>query len=598
MNHLIGRRTLLRAGATGIAVTGIAGLLPAWAQSVSPGLGTGTTLTGPDINLTIARSPYVIDGTARPAITLNGQLPAPLLRLREGERVRIHVDNQLDEDSSIHWHGLLVPFQMDGVPGVSFPGIPPHSRFTYEFPLIQSGTYWYHSHSGLQELLGHYGPLVIDPAGTDPVQQEREHVLLLSDFSDMAPELVFHRLKQEPGYFNRNRNTLLGREGRGMRAADRAMFAQMRMDPADIADVTGSTFAYLVNGHGPSEPWTGLFRAGERVRLRIINGSGQTIFNVRIPGLALTIVAADGQYVRAVEVDEFQIGNGETYDVIVRPVEERAFSVIAESIDRSGMAVATLAPRAGMRGAVPPLRERPTLTMADMGMGAMNHGDHGAAPAPVGMDHAAMGHGAMDHAAMGHAPPAPPPMDHGDMPMRDGSRVAFPLNPGIDMIAPMPVDRTDYPGLGLDSVPHRVLTYRMLASLTPQRDRRAPTRTIEVHLTGNMERFMWSMDGQRLSENPEPYRFARDERVRIRIVNDTMMTHPMHLHGHFFELVNGQAAHQPSKHTVMLMPGGLVDLDLTADAPGDWAFHCHMLLHMLAGMMRIVTVRPLDGGAA
>ncbi|MEQ1725851.1 MAG: copper resistance system multicopper oxidase [Sphingopyxis sp.] len=567
MTHAIPRRTLLRSGALGLAGLGLSRFFPAWAQSGTAGAIASSTLSGNEITLRVAHSPFSVGGRSGHAVTINGTLPAPLLRLREGQNVRIHVDNALDEDTSIHWHGLLVPFQMDGVPGVSFPGIRPGTRFTYEFPVIQSGTYWYHSHSGLQEPMGHYGPIIIDPAGADPVAHDREHVIVLSDWSFLHPHIVMQRLKQEAGFFNRQRRTVLGRAGNdALSAEDRAMFAQMRMDPTDIADVTGATYTYLVNGHGSAENWTGLFGRGERVRLRIINAASQTIFNFRIPGLGMNVVAADGQNVRSVEVDEFQIGNAETYDVIVTPQEERAYTIVAEAIDRSGMVTATLAPRVGMRADVPPLRERPLLTMTDMGMGGM-----------AGMDHGA---GGMSHD------------------MRDTSRVSFPVGPGVDMIAPMPADRMDFPGIGLDTASHRVLNYRQLVALAPRKDAREPSRRIEVHLTGNMERFMWSLDGERLSENPEPYRFARDERVRMTFINDSMMTHPMHLHGHFFELVNGHGLHQPSKHTVRVFPGGTISVDFTADAPGDWVLHCHLLYHMHAGMMRVVTVRPLDGDAA
>ena len=563
------RRALIKgAAASGIGV-GMVGLLPAWARSGTAG--ASQVVSGDEIGLRVGHSAFTVGGRTGHAVTVNGTLPAPLLRLREGQDVRIHVTNSLDEDTSIHWHGLLLPFQMDGVPGISFPGIRPGETFTYAFPVRQSGTYWYHSHSGLQEQQGHYGPIVIDPAGMDPVSYDREHVVVLSDWTFLHPHMVIARLKQEGGFFNRQKQTLTSGD---MSLAERAMWGRMRMDPTDIADVTGSTYTYLVNGHGPEENWTGLFRPGERVRLRIINASAQSIFNVRIPGLSLTVVEADGQKVRPVAVEEFQIGTAETYDVIVTPAEDRAYTLAAESIDRSGMARATLATRLGMAAPVPPLRERPTLGMKDMGMGGMEHGGHGGAHG-----------GGHDMAAMDHD-------------MRDTSKVSFPVGVGVDMIAPNPVDRTGDPGLGLDNVGHKALTYRDLVSLTPNPDTRAPTRNVEVHLTGNMERFMWSIDGEKFSENPEPIRFERDERVRITMINDSMMTHPMHLHGHFFEVVNGHAGHHPLKHTVMVLPGGKVSIDLTADAPGDWAFHCHLLYHMHAGMMRVVTVRPLDGATA
>ena len=565
MNHplLLDRRSFIGGGA---ALAAAAGIRPAWASSMSHGVATKEqgVLTGEDIRLTVAKTTFPVDGKPGHAVAINGTVPAPLIRLKEGQNVRLTVENRLsDEDTSIHWHGFIVPFQMDGVPGISFPGIRAGTSFTYEFPIKQSGTYWYHSHSGLQEQLGHYGPIIIDPAGPDPVAYDREHVIVLSDWTFMHPHMLFTRLKQEGGFFNRQKSTLA--KPLDLPPTDKAMFAQMRMDPTDISDVTAAAYTYLVNGHSPAENWTGLFSPGERVRLRIINAGAQTIFNVRIPGLKLTVVATDGINVRPVEVDELQIGNAETYDLIIVP-EDRAYSFVAEGIDRSGMGVATLAPRAGMRAAVPPLRERPTLTMADMGM--MDHSAHGGSGAP---------------------------MDHN---MRDKSKVDFKVGPGVDMIAPMPMNRVDHPGIGLENVGHKVLNYTDLVSLAPNGDTRVPTRRIDIHLTGNMERFMWSMDGEKLSENPEPYRFARNERVRLRLINDTMMTHPMHLHGHFFEIVNGKPGNQPLKHTVRVSPGGFIDLDLTADAPGDWAFHCHLLYHMHAGMMRVVSVRPLDGDAA
>ena len=579
------RRSFLGSALAGGVALGLAEAFPAWAQSGSHGLAAKgiSTLSGDEIRLTVSESGFDVNGRTGHAITINGNIPAPLIRLREGQNIRLVVENLLDEDTSIHWHGLLVPFQMDGVPGISFPGIPARSTFVYEFPVRQSGTYWYHSHSGLQEQVGHYGPMIIDPAGADPVAYDREHVILLSDWSFLHPHQIFSRLKQEGGFFNRQKETLFGRRSESLSREDRQMFARMRMDPSDIADVTEAAYTLLVNGHSPEENWTGLFTAGERVRLRIINAAAQTTFNVRIPGLPMRLVATDGVDMRPVEIDEFQIGNAETYDFIVEP-QDRAYTIVAESIDRSAMARATLAPSMGMTAPVPPLRERPTLNMRDMGMG--------------GMDHGATGHGGTDHGAGTGGAGGAAGMDHGDMEMRDEPRVDFPVGVGVDMIAPNPVDRVGDPGIGLENVGHRVLNYRQLQSLVANRDTRVPTRRIDVHLTGNMERFMWSMDGEQLSENPEPYRFARNERVRLRLINDTMMTHPMHLHGHFFEIVNGHGAHQPMKHTVRVLPGGFVDLDLTADAPGDWAFHCHLLYHMHAGMMRVVTVRPLDRDVA
>ncbi|MDL2340152.1 MAG: copper resistance system multicopper oxidase [Pseudomonadota bacterium] len=593
----IDRRGFLAGSAAAASVTGI---YPAWASTMSHGsAGKGSaTLSGGEVALTIANSAFQVNGRTGHAVTINGTVPGPLLRFKEGQRARITVRNELDEDTSIHWHGALVPFAMDGVPGISFPGIKPRSTFVYDFPVIQSGTYWYHSHSGLQEQIGHYGPLIFDPAEPDPVHYDREHVIVLSDWSFMHPHLIFARLKQEGGFFNRHKLTLMDRVNgtNPLPPEERAMFARMRMDPTDIADVTAATYTYLINGHSPAENWTGLFSAGERVRLRIINSATQTIFNFRIPGLPMTVVAADGINVKPVETDEFQIGNAETYDVIVTP-GDRAYTIVSEGIDRSGMAVATLAPSAGMRAAVPPLREPPVLTMADMGMshggGDSGHSDMAGMAGMAGMDHSAAG-----GSASAGAPSASAPMDMSAMNMRDKSTVDFPVGVGVDMIAPMPADRTGDPGIGLGNVGHRVLNYRDLAALKPFPDQRPPTRRIDIHLTGNMERYMWSMDGQKLSESPEPYRFERNERVRMRLINDTMMTHPMHIHGHFWQLVNGHGANQPLKHTVRVLPGSFVDLDMTADAPGDWAFHCHLLYHMHAGMMRVVKIRPLEGDQA
>ena len=596
------------------SVAGAAALLPGWARSASPGIArTLPALSGNDIKLTVGRASWTIDGRAGHAITVNGTIPGPLIRLKEGETVRLSVTNTLDEDTSIHWHGLLLPFQFDGVPGVSFPGIKPGATFTYEFSLIQAGTYWYHSHSGLQEQLGHYGPLVIDPKDADPVAYDREHVIVLSDFSFMNPHTIMKRLKQQPGVFNFQKQTLVGLfAGRDLALEDRAHWAEMRMDPTDISDLTGAIYTYLVNGHGPSDNWTGLFTPGERVRLRVINAAAMTIFNVRIPGVPMTVVQADGQNVKPVAVDEFQIAVAETYDVVIGPMPDQAFTLAAEAVDRSGMGRATLAPRERMTAAVPPLRLRPLATMRNMGMGDMDQSVHGT-PAQADrsmmdhskmdhstMDHSKMDHSKMDHAAMGDAmPPQPAAPAPRSMNMRDPANAPqVRMGAGVQSIAPMPVDRTGDPGQGLEDMDHRVLVYTDLVALTANPDPRPPSRTKEIHLTGNMERFMWSFDGLKFSEVEEPIPFRKDERVRIVLVNDTMMAHPIHLHGHFFEVVNGHPGFHPRKHTVNVLPGGKVTLDATMDAPGDWAFHCHLLFHMHAGMMQVVTVRPMEGNAS
>lgn len=575
------------------------GLLPGWAQTNTPGIAPSLPqLSGPDIALTIGHASIMIDGRAGHAVAINGTVPAPILRLKEGQTARLSITNTLKEDTSIHWHGLLVPMEMDGVPGVSFPGIRPGETFVYEFPVKQSGTYWYHSHSGLQEQEGHYGPIIIDPAGPDPIAYDREHVIVLSDFSFIHPHDLFKKLKQAGGVFNYQKQTVAGLlAGKDQTFAERLDWAKMLMNPTDISDITGAVYTFLINGHGPADNWTGLFKLGERVRLRFINAAAQTIFNIRIPGLKLNVVASDGQNVRPVAVDEFQIGNAETYDIIVEPTEDRAFTLVAEAVDRSGMARATLAPRPGMTAAVPPLRERPLGTVKDMGMDMSKHGDM------AGMDH-----GMMPMPGMG-LPRVRGSDVMGDMSAMEGMGMDMSMRnwmnapqvemgPGVQTIAPMPMDRTGETGQGLESVGHRVLVYKDLIALEPNQDTRAPSRELEIRLTGNMERFMWGFDGRKFSDNPPPYAFRKNERVRVSLVNDTMMAHPIHLHGHFFELAQkAPLGHMPKKHTVIVAPGGVVKFDFTAE-PGDWAFHCHMLYHMHAGMFQVFSVRSVAGEIA
>lgn len=592
------RRNFLARGTSLGSAIAFDSLLPSWARNGSRGIPPILpTLTSQNIALEVSEVPFTVGGRSGRGIGINGTIPAPLLRLREGETVRIAVTNNLSEDTSIHWHGFLIPFQMDGVPGVSFPGIRPRQTFVYELPIRQSGTFWYHSHSGLQEQKGHYGPIIIDPASVDPVRYDREHVIVLSDWSFMDPERIMAQLKQEQGHFNRNNLTVEGffrnDPSQQMSLEERLNWAKMRMDPTDISDVTGTIYTYLINGHGPIENWTGLFRPGERVRLRVINASAMTIFHVRIPGLRMTVVSADGENVRPVTVDEFQISVAETYDVIVQPKEDNAFTFVAEAADKSGLARATLAPRQGMSASVPPLRSRPLLSMDDMGMPKMSEmgnmngmdmnmsskGMNGANNSPSGgHSMSSMGNGAMS------------------MNMRDRANVPSNVNVGVgtDMIAPDPQDRTGHPGLGLTDVNHKVLTYRDLIALKSNPDKRRPSRTLEINLTGSMQRFMWSLDGKKFSDGVEPIQLARNERVRVTIVNNSMMQHPMHIHGHFMELVNGHTGHHPLKHTINVLPGSKVSFDITADNPGDWAFHCHLLFHMHAGMFNVVTIRPLN----
>ena len=561
------RRNLIRSTAALAAASALP--MPAWArgQSLTHATNGFGEVSGEDIRLAIGNHHFTTGGRSGHAVAVNGTVPGPLVRLREGQIARLHVTNHLDEDSSIHWHGLLLPFQFDGVPGISFPGIKPGETFTYEFPVRQNGTYWWHSHSGLQEQAGHYGPIIIESAEPEP-RYDRDYVVLLSEFTPMHPHEIMRKLKVGEHYFQRD--MLTATEG-DMSGEMRRMWGKMRMNPRDISDVTGSTYTFLINGHGPQDDLQLAFQPGERVRLRVINGSAMTFFNVRIPGVPMTVIQADGQDVDEVQVDEFQIGVAETYDVIVSP-PDGSHAIVAEAMDRSGMGVASLTSHKGHRATPPPLREIPTLTMADMGM--MDHSD---------MDRME-GMGGMDHS------------------MRDKSLVPddVEVGPGVDMIAPMPMDRMDFPGLGLDKVGHRVLRYTDLKAkrMNPHR---LVEREMEIHLTGNMERYMWSFDGKKFTAvTDDPIRFGYDERVRVKLVNQTMMAHPIHLHGHFFELVNGaDHMHQPLKHTVIVQPGGTATFDLTANEPGDWAFHCHLLYHMHAGMMQVVTVRPFpEGGAA
>lgn len=567
------RRRLLEGLGTASAFAAI----PAWAQGHSVHRMRGGApirvgfdqVSGALIDLTVGHGPRMVQGRKGQGIAVNGSVPGPLIRLKQGQDVRLNVTNTLDADTSIHWHGLLLPFHMDGVPGISFPGIKPAQTFSYEFPIRQAGTYWYHSHSGLQEQQGHYGPLIIDPAGAEPVEYDREFILLLSEFTPLDPHFVMDRLRKGEGYFNYQQTSWS--DDYPLTAEDRRMWAEMRMPATDIADVTGSTYTYLANGRGPKEGLEFIFTPGERVRLRIINGAAQTFFNLRIPGLAMTVIAADGQNVKPVEVDEFQIGTAETYDVIVKPRAE-AYTIVAESMDRSGMALATLASRPGARAAIPPPRTPPLLDMGDMGM---NHGDGG--------------HGGLSG---GHSMEG--------MKMRDTLLLPpdVKVGPGIDMVSMAPVDKMGDPGLGLRDIQHRVLNYRMLSALEPNVDAREPSRLLELHLTGNMERYMWSFDGEMYSAvSDKPIRFAWNERVRVKLVNNTMMAHPIHLHGMFFELVNGQnAAYQPRKNVVIVQPGASAQFDLTANEPGDWAFHCHLLYHMHGGMMQTVTVMGPESG--
>ena len=603
---MISRRSLIQTTSAAGLLAGLGALVPAWAQQAVGLRPSAATGEGRAFDLVIGRTDLQIGGKTAHAKTINGTIPGPLLRFREGETVTLRVRNDLDEDTSIHWHGILLPAAMDGVPNVSFPGIRPGETFVYQYTLKQTGTYWYHSHSGLQEQSGVFGPIIIDPAEPDPVAYDREYVVMLSDWTFENPDRVFSKLKKQSDYYNFQERTIgdffedVGEKGLGATLKDRLAWGRMRMSPTDIADITGYTYTYLINGTAPASNWTALFKPGERVRLRFINAAAMTYFNVRIPGLAMTVVQADGQNVEPVTVDEFQMGVAETYDVIVEPKEDQAYTIFAESMDRSGYARGTLAPREGMAAAIPALRERPLLTMTDMGMAH----DMGGMGSMEGMDHSGhsmpdMAGSQMDHS--GHDMPGmAEPMDHSAhaaapavLPVTYATTGDTPPNlnrVGVDNIAEMPTSRLHEPGTGLENAGHGVLAYTDLRNTHGAYDPRPPGREIILHLTGNMERYMWSFDGRKFSEVKGPIPFKYGERLRMTMINNTMMNHPIHLHGMWMELDNGQGAHKPRKHTVNVKPGEKLSVEVTADAPGQWAFHCHLLYHMKAGMFRVVSV--------
>ncbi len=566
------RRTFLAGAGAGVFVLGLPGSRP-WAQSAQQ-----SVLSGTDISLRIGAGTANFTGRVRPTTVVNEQIPAPLLRLREGETVTLRVSNALPVSSSIHWHGLIVPADMDGVPGLSFEGIPSGGTYVYRFKLNQHGTYWYHSHSRFQEQTGLYGPLVIERRGGERQFADREYVVMLSDWTDTDPERIFAVLKKQSDYFNFRKRTLgeffddVREHGWRETRAERRMWGQMRMNPTDVIDVGSHAYTYLMNGVTPANNWTGLFSRGERIRLRFINGSAMSIFDVRIPGMKLTIVAADGQDVEPVSVDEFRISAAETYDVIVEPQDDRAYTIFAQSIDRAGYARGTLAPRAGMEAEIPPLDARSVLGMADMGM--MHGHDQGSHGVSSSDSHSEMGHGSSHQEA-------PAAITHADAE----------YGPTVDMRAQTVNERLDDPGVGLRDNGRRVLTYADLHSVGGPIDRRVPGREIELHLTGHMERFMWSFNGEKFSEAP-PLKFNLGERLRITLVNDSMMTHPIHLHGMWSEIETPAGEFQVRKHTVNVNPAQKISYAVTADAMGRWAYHCHLLYHMEAGMFREVEVAP------
>ncbi|GAB3749965.1 copper resistance system multicopper oxidase [Lysobacter olei] len=606
------RRHFVQGLAAGGAVAGL-GLWPKpiWALKAP---GNPNVLSGTEFDLTIGETPMNFTGRTRTAITVNGSIPAPLLRWREGTTVSLRVSNALPagsihgHETSIHWHGIILPANMDGVPGLSFAGIQRGETYRYRFAVNQGGTYWYHSHSAFQEQAGLYGPLIIDPIEPEPFSYDRDYVVLLSDWTDLDPARLFARLKKMPGYDNYYKRTVgdflrdAQNNGSAATVEDRKKWGEMRMTPTDLSDVNANTYTYLMNGDTSLGNWTGLFRSGEKIRLRFINGSAMTHFDVRIPGLKMTVVAADGLYVHPVIVDEFRIATAETFDVIVEPSGQDAFTIFAQDMGRTGYVSGTLAVREGLRAPVPSVDPRPILTMADMGHGGMGHdmsgmkgmeGGCGASMGHAGTQHAAPAQpatGQQDHG--GHDMAA---MQHGAMPgMADGNGMQqHPAtetdNPLVDMQAMSPAPRLDDPGIGLRDNGRKVLSYSMLKSVFNDPDGREPGREIELHLTGHMERFAWGFNGQKFSD-VEPIRLNYGERMRIVLVNDTMMTHPIHLHGMWSDLEDEQGNFLVRKHTIDMPPGSKRSYRVRADALGSWAYHCHLLYHMEAGMMRTVRV--------
>ncbi len=587
---------------TGVAAGGLlAGLSPSslWGKR---SLSKLLELSGNDFELTLDYFPVNFTGKQRFATTVSNSLPAPILRWKEGETVTLRVKNNLKVDSSIHWHGIILPTNMDGVPGLSFDGIKPGEVFEYQFQVNQSGTYWYHSHSGFQEQTGLYGAIIIDPKEKEPVEYDREHVVLLSDWSDEMPEDIYAKLKKLSHYYNFRERTVrdLWRDikEKGVKGTwqERAMWNQMRMSDTDISDVTGYTYTFLMNGSTPEQDWTGIFKPGERVRLRIINAAAMTLFDFRIPGLKMEVISTDGQLIDPVSVDEFRIGVAETYDIIVEPEASKAYTIFAQAIDRSGFARGTLTPNLGLTAKVPEMDPPPVLGHRDMGMGHSLHDAHDAhefhsenhqakvktKSSEVGMltlehDHV------MDHESLGKA---------GFGSTRKITHQSTEFGPQVDMRVEEAHDGITDPGIGLREhqkrFGRRVLTYRDICNYYPTQDKREPSREIEVHLTGNMSRYMWSMNGVKFAD-AEPIILKYGERVRFVLVNDTMMTHPVHLHGMWSELETGDPDYIPRKHTIIVQPASKVSFLVTADAIGRWAFHCHLLYHM-PGMFREVRV--------
>lgn len=599
----LSRRRFVKGLAAGTALMGLGlGVNATTAESMKKILATAPVLKGTRFDLTYSPMQINLTGSERTATAINSSLPAPTLRWKEGETVTLNVTNNMADDTSIHWHGIILPSAQDGVPNISdgFKGIKPGETFKYKFPVIQSGTYWYHSHSGFQEQTGAYGAIVIEPKEPYPFSFDREYVVMLSDWSDEDPNDIYHKLKKLSHYYNFRERTIsdamkeVSEYGWSKFWSKRGMWNEMRMSDRDISDVTGYTYTFLTNGQTPAAGWTGLFKKGEKVLLRFINAAAMTFFDVRIPGLKMTVVASDGQYIQPVSVDEFRIGVAETYDVIVEPSAERAYCIFSQAIDRSGYTRGTLTPDISMTAEVPEMDAAPLLTHGDMGMdmsmmdhSKMNMGNEKKQPAMKcggGMDMSSMS--GMDHSKMGK-----PEIGSGKVGYGSSRKVVHAdteYGPHIDIRADAPQYRLDDPGVGLRNNGRKVLTYADLRNLTKTLDRRDPGREIDLHLTGNMSRYMWSMNGIKFAD-AEPLQLKFGERVRINLINDTMMNHPIHLHGMWSDLETGDADYIPRKHTVIVQPGARISYLVTADAMGGWAYHCHLLYHML-GMFRKVIV--------
>ena len=582
------RRNIVKGAMAGSIALGVGNVGKAHSKEYNSS-DTSNILTGNEFDLTVSETPVNFTGEKRIATTINGSVPGPTLVWQEGETVTIRVTNRLSVSTSIHWHGLILPFQMDGVPSISYRGIAPGETFTYQFQVQQAGTYWYHSHTGFQEMTGMYGSIVIKPKAGERITTDQDMVVQLSDWTDENPMAVFSHLKQQSDYYNYNQPTArdffndVSRYGMGQAIGMRKMWNEMRMSPADLADVSAETFTFLMNGQTPNGNWTGVFKPGETIRLRFINGSSNTFFDVRIPGLRLTVVSADGQDVEPVGVDEFRFGPGETYDVIVKPTDD-AHSIFAQSMDRTGYTRGTLAVQKGLTANVPSVDQPVWLSMKDM-MGDMSGMSDMKMDSDMPMDQNSMDHGGMS-------------MDHSKHNMQKNS-LAIPsqtvnhasseYGPSVDARVEMPRTNLDDPGIGLRNNGRRVLTLADLHTLGGPLDSRGPEREVELHLTGNMERYTWSFDGLEFGKST-PVHFNHGERVRVILQNDTMMTHPMHLHGVWSELENDKGEFMARRHTIPVQPAQRISFLVNADALGRWAWHCHLLFHMDAGMFREVVI--------